>query len=509
MTEEEQIEAELIERELNKRNSSKRNNLFNKIGESVKSNPIGQAGLGFAQGLADVAPAIGNLAIKGSNYANKNNIPEFKGFHFAPDTLASKGGEIGAYLVGGGLLKAALNLPKIAKGGEVAIDLLNKFSKGSPHLEKIANALSSKTAKYMGGGAVVGALQSPENQKTGALLGAAIPGAFSAGKVIKNNAKPIYEKLTDMFSPAKHGNKLLEDLSHGAKDLVQADKMIAKDLRKGYEGRIAETEPYFSHAKNLAGEKNIYEAYNPLMKSGINKEESMINKLEKFKLGEIFDKFKSKPNFSNAHEIQTELGVRIGDLKSIAHKTPEQRSELNSLVSIREELKSDIKNMLKRHDEISNIPALPAYEKGIELHRKHVTPYLENKDIREVTRGGKEYIDDIYKAFEDIAGKKNKKTGEFSQSSIKKILEDMPSEIQEKLLFSRLGGRKLEDNPKELLKEIKLIKNEGKFYLKNLEDKFGVVSKAQKNKKIIKRGAFGAGSAIALESGRQKLIGDH
>src|ERR1700761_7611219 len=77
MTEEEQIEAELIERELNKRNSSKRNNLFNKIGESVKSNPIGQAGLGFAQGLADVAPAIGNLAIKGSNYANKNNIPEY------------------------------------------------------------------------------------------------------------------------------------------------------------------------------------------------------------------------------------------------------------------------------------------------------------------------------------------------------------------------------------------------------------------------------------------------
>lgn len=506
MTEEEQIEAELIERELNKRNSKKKSNLFNGISKSIQSNPIGQAGLGFAQGLADIAPGIGNLAIKGSNYANKTNVPEFKGFHFAPDTLASKGGELGSYFAGGGLLKAVSNLPKIAKAGEVFLDLLNKFSKGSPHLEKIAKALSSNTAKYMGGGAAVGAIQSPENQGSGALLGAAIPGAFSAAKSIKNNAKPIYEKLSDIFSPAKHGNKLLEDISHGSKNLKETDKAIAADVRNGYEMRKAETDPYYNHAFDIAGEKKIYEAHDPLISTKVNKQENMLNKLDKLNLGKTFEEFKANPNFKNAHDIQSELFTRIADLKKAVKSNPELRNELHSLESARSELKADIRNMLERHDSKSNTPVLPVYEKASELHKINVEPYLEDKRLREVTKGGKEYIKNIHKAFENTSGKKNKKTDEFDISNIDKIMQDLPPEIKEKILFRRLKGNKFKNNPTSLLEEIRSVENEGGHLSQELKDKFGIISKADKRKGQAKNGAMGFGAAIAAEEGLRHLL---
>jgi hypothetical protein len=319
---------------------------------------------------------------------------------------------------------------------------------------------------------------------------------FMPGKVVEalrseklaGPAKEGFASLKDYFSPGKHAKDLMQKMGGGAKNMEDIGKSASNDIRQGFLGREAEVKPYFDMAFEHAGEKRLFEAHNPLISSSTDKEKAMIDKLQGFHLGKVFDAFKKDPNFRNAHDVQSELGHWVGDLKRTPHKTPEQRKELNHLVSVRNELKKDIGNLLDRHDSTSNLPIKNTYNKGIELYREHVAPYLSSESLRDLTKGGEEYIKDVHKIFEHPTGKVDK-AGKLIRADVEKLLEDMPPEMREKILFSRLGAAKHKKNPMGLVEEARAAKNEGysKYFSDDLNQQLRDITAKHKHQGILKK----------------------
>lgn len=136
-------------------------------GESLAgaTQPVREAELGFAQGLANIPAGIANLGVSGINALTGGKIPQVPRFSFAPQTGAAEVGNLASFLAGPGLLKGAAAVPRVA---EAIGPLANIFSKAP---------LASEVA----GQAALGGAYSPEHQAAGAALGALGP---IAGRVI-------------------------------------------------------------------------------------------------------------------------------------------------------------------------------------------------------------------------------------------------------------------------------------------------------------------------------------
>lgn len=142
--------------------------------------PAESMSAGFTQGLANIAPGIANLGIHAANGVTGSDIKPFKAFNFAPDDINANAGELGSYLVGGGipkLLGKAADLSGIAKGAEGLSDLAmqnpsiaNAVSKAQTLLSKYPRAAG--LAGTAATGAAQGAVYNPNDQTLGAVLGA-------------------------------------------------------------------------------------------------------------------------------------------------------------------------------------------------------------------------------------------------------------------------------------------------------------------------------------------------
>jgi hypothetical protein len=532
-----ELRKEMLKREIERRQAANQKEMFNRVSgesngveragrfaeenfnkpfEKFVANPAMEAGAGFGQGLANILPGAANLGIKAANLIPGMNISERKAFDVVPHGLPQQAGELGSFFSSSGV---ASNLSKLPQVGKVTEKIANapsiqKILAGAkeniPGIEKLLQALTSSTGKSVAGNATLNALMSPEHQGSAALLG----GAFgAAGPALAKFGEPVkqgIEKLKDYFSPGKQAKELMEKIGGGAKNAEEASKSIAKDLQEGHAMREAEVKPYFNHAFKQAGNEKIFEAHNPLIRTGIDKEKEMVDKLKEFNLGKVYDSFKKDTNFKNAHEVQSELGTRIGDLQRTPHKTPEQRKELNSLVSTRNELKKDINRFLTRHDSTSNLPIKDTYKAGIDLYREHVAPYLSSKKLRDLTKGGKEYIKNIHNIFEFPAGKIDK-SGKLIKADTNKILEDMPPEMREKILFSKVGGMHNARKPGRLIKEFNKAENKGfsTYFSDDLKKQLSDITSKKSHQNILKL-ATGGGAGLLLEEYLRSLVtGNH
>lgn len=154
--------------------------------EKYINQPFGDASLGLAQGVANIAPGAANLAIHARNGLTGSDVEPYKGFSFAPDSTAAKVGEFSSYLLPvGGLAKGAsravglLEHPAIRKSLEAATEMASR----SPRISGLVGTAGS--------GALQGAIYNPENQTTGAALGA---GGNIIGN-IANAGNPILKAI--------------------------------------------------------------------------------------------------------------------------------------------------------------------------------------------------------------------------------------------------------------------------------------------------------------------------
>jgi len=417
--------------------------------------------------------------------------------------------------LGGELTNAALALPGvnvarfIPQAGRLAKGLANAggLIGQNAAIGGVANALDNES---VGGGIVHGAGLGA----TMAALPYAIPAAkkiFNTGKSIVGDIKnvlteskatpklteiPKYEEFPEfggIAPPKEHvstakpeAKALIEKLGGGAKTKEESTKKLASQIMEGFGGRAEQAGQFFEHPLQQVGKnERLYEFTDPLITTRLDKEKDMINKLKDLKVGQLFDEFKKKPTFHNAHELQSEIGAAIGDLKNNLSKTADDRATIAKLRSVRNQLKTDIMDFLKRRDLKSNENLAPMYQRGIDFYREHVEPYLSSRKLREITRGGAEVPKNIEKIFESPSTIKNPRTGEIKQAPQHKILEDLPQEAKDLILFNKIGASKYANKPNKLVEALMNAENTGfqSYFNPELKEAMKVV--AQKHESDI------------------------
>lgn len=355
------------------------------------------------------------------------------------------------------------------------------FGAAARLLPKAAPALAKSVANYAGNiaqnAAIGGATNALEGENatkgaiSGGALGALLPIAGKALKIgksvvgdVKNilshaKEKPILKEFESTANP--EANALLEKLGGGARNKEEASKKLASHIMEGHAQRQAEAGQFFEHPLKQAGNERIYERVSPLISTRIDKEKEILGKLKGLNVGGLFDKFESNPTFNNAHQLQSELGAVLGDLKKNLNKSASDRDTIKNIKSIRDELKNDVMSFLKRRDSGSNENLAPMYKRGVDLYRENVEPYLSSRKLRDIVRGGTETPKNVEKIFQTPSNVINTRTGEIKKSPIHKILEDLPNEAKDLILFNKVGAYTHEGNAKNLSNALLEAKNKG------------------------------------------------
>ena len=362
-------------------------------------------------------------------------------------------------------------------------------SLGTPGMQKISNVPGERPIDKFDAYKTMGTEEKPITTLGG--LAQTAGELYMPGKAVSAGAgtlKAIGEKIAEKFSPGKASENLLENLGKGAANTEESTKAITQDIQNSHNMREDEATAYLKHPMEQAGQEKIYEHVDPLITTKMDKAKSMIDTVKDLNVGELYDAFKNKPTFQNSHNLQSELGVMIGDLQKIPGKTGAERLQLQNIKSVRDSLKSDISDFLKRRDENSNENLAPMYQKGIDLYRENVAPYLSSKKLREIVRQGKTVVNNVHDIFKNPTDLVDRFSGNTTTGPINKILSDLPEETKGKILFNKIGGFKNSDNPEALAKSINNAEQQGHSSLmnQNIKDQLlGIKSKAR-NQEMIK-----------------------
>lgn len=152
---------------------------------------------GFTQGIANIAPGLGNLGVSAYNATTGNNAEKFKYFDYAPKNIASEAGNIGSYFVPGAAFKAISKIPHIASVGKAALTIpliANALKKATGIIGKspiASKILSSAAVKEIPGNALLGAIYDQSNQGQGAALGTGLGTANTALTSLMKTPNPL------------------------------------------------------------------------------------------------------------------------------------------------------------------------------------------------------------------------------------------------------------------------------------------------------------------------------
>lgn len=267
---------------------------------------------------------------------------------------------------------------------------------------------------------------------------------------IMQGAKNTVSKVKDYFSPGDHAKKLLQDLGQGAKNSEEIAESLGNDIRNAHDMRQQEAGVFLNHVLERAGEEPIYTKPDPLISTAMDKAKAMTDRMDNLNIGPLYDAFKAKPTLSNAHRLQSELGVMIGDIEKNPHLTIDEGRQLKYIKSVRDSLKKDMQEFLEKRDLNSNETLAPMYQKGSDLYREHVVPFLSSEKLRDIVRGGKTVVKNIHDIFANPTNIVDKVTGETRLGPINKMMQDLPKETAGKILFSKIGGNRNSGNIQKL-----------------------------------------------------------
>lgn len=324
-------------------------------------------------------------------------------------------------------------------------------------------------------------------------------------KSLERNASDLMrESVSHKESLPSLSSEISEYLGKGAKNTEQVSSDIANDVRKLHDASEANAGIYFNHVLDQAGHELIYKKADPLISTALDEGKALISSIDDLNVGDLFNNFKKKPTFANAHKLQSELGVAIGDLKKIPGKTPDQNLQLSKIVKARDQLKADMMNHLENNHANKNVNLAPAWQKGIDIYREEVEPFLSNKKLREINKGRKNYVKNIHEAFQNPdAGDLIERSGNIKKGSGSKLLEFLPQDTKDKILFSKIGAYS-GDSHKKLISAIDLAKRKGysKYISSDLENKIGhILDKEQKALSLEKE-------SISLQDKIKDLMGE-
>lgn len=397
------------------------------INEPVESSGLPSAAAGFLQGTGNIVPGIANLGIKAANLLPGVNIPEYKGFHVAPQDTGAAIGELGSFFTPGLLGKLGevpshiSNIPHIANALKKATGIIGK----SPlAIQKALKGLTSETGKSIGKNALVGAVMSPEDQGIGASLGGL---GSAAGSVLGASIPKGLNKLGFGVQPGEETIKGLtyEDVSPS----VEAAQRLGTPLRPSEASRnpfIAGLEGQYPRTREAAYEN---------VELGMER-----NKSEKKAISNLLSKIYS-PTAANNKEINTLY---------------QNASRWNLKPEIMNQLKTDplIKNAL---DEVSRNPA---WKRDLGDTPENNIAYLDRakRALYDKEKGLKVPAPSEAKQYEDarhnLVDIMDKSVPDYKKARELSELKSTRKEIKKKMKEEEIGGSSFFN---------KFIKNDNEF----------------------------------------------
>lgn len=424
----------------------------------------------------------------------------------------------------------AMTLSAAPAGG-----LISPLLRGAEALPGIGNSLSAMRAglaenhpfinklMQLGGtgaeGSAIGAALNPEDRTKGAMmgfglgaggraLGEAVPATYNAVNNVYKTAgqkygevpsapnlpqpptlpklalpenKPIPTMAEHMPQAPQAGNDLLEKLGQGSANKEEGATKLASMIKEKHDQRSEEAGQFFNHVFDRAGKDKLYEHVEPLISTAMDKEMSMMNRLEGINVKPLYESFKNNPTIENGHWLQSELGTVVGDLERNTAKTPADRATIKNINNVRDTLKNDIIDSLKRRDSKSNETLAPKYEKGIELHKQNVAPFRSTPELRDITVKGTETpknIENIFNTPTNII-----KKGESTTGPINKIISDLPPEAKDLILFNKVGASQHAGQHEKLLNALQSARNEGysSYFNPHVEEAIKDIGQKSKN----------------------------
>lgn len=275
-----------------------------------------------------------------------------------------------------------------------------------------------------------------------ALQGAAIGGGVGAGSNALSDSKegltskliegllsgsllgaagPVVGSVLKYIPPATHAKNLLNKLGFGAKTSEENAKSMAMDLKNAYEKRLNESLEPINPLLEQHGSKDINKLINPTGYKAVRELPQIELKLGDKRLNGIVKMFNKKPTFQNAHNLQSEIGNEIGWWQKQIPSN-EKRGALNALKETRNTVKNQIYSGLENIEK----GASNKYKEFQNLYRENVVPYSSDKTLRSIIRGEETNPKNLHNLFEYPTEK----------GQINKILQDLPGDFKNKILFS-------------------------------------------------------------------------
>jgi hypothetical protein len=331
--------------------------------------------------------------------------------------------------------------------------------------------------------------------QTAASLAVPLPPIAKAGGNLINDAA----KFKDSLSPAKYATDLSDSLKSGSKNIQEAGKDIATAIKQKYADRISEPKVYYDFLDKHIGDGKIFQKPDPLISTEMDKEKPLLNKIKDLNIGDLYDNFKANPNYRNAHALQSEMGLLENELHVGVIKGTTTRAEMNKVSQLKNELQGSIKDYLERKSNDSGINYSGMYDTATNLYRENVAPYISSPKLRQLTRQGKTSIDNIENIFANPHDFEHPVTGKKQIGPVNKILQELPEDIKNKILYRNIKDLK-EGNELSYVDKLKTALSGDFAHLgnENIFKKMADVENRAKNKKnLLKALPYATGGLVS------------
>lgn len=264
---------------------------------------------------------------------------------FESEGLSGKMGDVAGNLLG------------FVGGGEV-FNAARAASESLPFIGQFAKSLSgeglSGIARRLIGTSIAGALENPDDRMQGAAKGALWSGVSES---IPLTLKGIHQ-AAEFIHPQAFTNKLVAS------------------IKNAYENSKAEAKKQYGFVLGTIGSEKINGQTYPELHPDI---------LTAFdtKLKDLHQDFINNPSLEKAHQLQSQLGSKLGQLSQSKHIDIHTHNAIAHLKQVRTVLQTDINSFLQQtYPDLFN-----QYQKATQFYKNTVIPYHSENFISKIAQG--------------------------------------------------------------------------------------------------------------------------
>lgn len=329
------------------------------------------------------------------------------------------------------------------------------------------------------------------------------------------HVKNAVVKGIEAISPGKYAKKAMENLGSGAKNIEESWSKLGENIRDLYKPKIETYKEGINSILGPHGEKQVFEKVDPLITTKLDNKFLLDNELDDLAIGDIQKAFKENPTFENAHKLQSVLGDASRELRNKYKPGMEGYANLQKINNARNLIKSSIGDFLEKEGKKEGTDLLGKYKELNDFYRDEISHFTSKKPLRELLRGNKETVKGLHKIFDTPSNILHEKTGEvIGKDAMSKLLDELPLEAKDQILFGKIGAMQHAKDPINLLKALESAQNKGYSksftpYSQDIMDELGKrITRQEGLKKIGRYSAFPVitGTAAGLSGGLLNLL---